>query len=225
MPKAKQAHLSAKTFQFLFELAHNNERAWFQENKERYERDVRDPLLEFIREFAAPLKKISKHFVADPRPVGGSMFRIHRDVRFSKDKSPYKTHASIHFRHEAGKDVHAPGYYVHFEPGSVFAAMGLWRPEPDQAQKIRAVIAESPKVWKRATAGLELGGEVYTRAPKGYAPDHPLIEDLKRKDFITSVEYSEKITCSASFADRLAKDLKARSPFMAYLTKAIGLPF
>ncbi|MEE2657664.1 MAG: TIGR02453 family protein [Candidatus Latescibacterota bacterium] len=92
-------------------------REWFNDNKARYESHVREPLLTFIEDFAGPLKKISAHFRADPRKVGGSLFRNHRDVRFSRDKSPYTTHAGIHFRHERSKDVYAPGLYLHLEPG------------------------------------------------------------------------------------------------------------
>src|SRR5205823_3395521 len=100
-----KAYFSPKFFKFFRELGINDERAWFEENRQRYESDVKGPLLQFIADFAAPLRKISKHYVADPRPNGGSIFRIYRDVRFSKDKSPYKTHAAAHFRHSAGKDV------------------------------------------------------------------------------------------------------------------------
>src|SRR5262245_16529190 len=114
------AYFKPALFKFLKDLAKNNNRPWFEENKARFERDVRDPLLSFIGDFASPLAKISKHYLADPRPSGGSMFRIYRDTRFAKDKSPYKTHVAAHFRHSAGKDVHAPGFYVHLEPGQVF---------------------------------------------------------------------------------------------------------
>ena len=105
-----QPHFTPRLFKFLRQLKRNNSRDWFQANKERYIADVQQPMLRFIADFAGPLAKISKQFDADPRPVGGSMFRIHRDVRFSRDKSPYKTHVSAHFRHKAtSKDVHGPG--------------------------------------------------------------------------------------------------------------------
>ena len=117
---ASQAPIGPELFEFLSELRDNNNREWFNANKERYESDVRDPLIAFVAEFAPPLREISEHFVADPRPVGGSVFRIYRDVRFSKDKTPYKTQAAAHFRHQVGKEVHGPGYYIHMEPGEVF---------------------------------------------------------------------------------------------------------
>ena len=104
----------ADFFQFLSELKENNNRPWFNENKARYYDCIVSPMCEFIVAIAPRLEKISPHYIADPRPHGGSMFRIYRDTRFSKDKTPYKTHAACHFRHQAGKDAHAPGFYAHF---------------------------------------------------------------------------------------------------------------
>lgn len=119
-------YISPKLFRFFRDLKKNNDREWFEDNKQRYEDDVRGPLLAFIDDFAEPLYRISPHFRADARKVGGSLFRIFRDVRFSKDKTPYKTHAGVHFRHENAKDAHAPGLYLHLEPGEVFMGAGIW---------------------------------------------------------------------------------------------------
>ncbi|MEM6532458.1 MAG: TIGR02453 family protein, partial [Myxococcota bacterium] len=108
-----EPHFSPALFKFLRDLEKNNNREWFQTHKPRFEEHVKAPLLRFIEDIEAPLMKVSKHIVADPSPSGGSMFRIYRDVRFSKDKRPYKTHAAAQFRHATGKDAHAPGYYMH----------------------------------------------------------------------------------------------------------------
>ena len=116
-----QPHLTSDLFEFLLDLRANNDREWFAENKRRYEQHVKEPLLAFIEDLEPHLHSVSEHFVADTRANGGSMFRIYRDVRFSKDKSPYKTQAAVQFRHEAGKSVHAPGFYLHLEPDQVFA--------------------------------------------------------------------------------------------------------
>jgi uncharacterized protein (TIGR02453 family) len=121
-----ERYFTPSLFTFLRELAENNNREWFQDNKSRYEQHVKDPALRLIADFGPRLKKISPHFRADPRAVGGSLFRIHRDTRFSKDKSPYKTHTGIQFRHELGKDAYAPGFYLHLEPGQVFCGVGSW---------------------------------------------------------------------------------------------------
>jgi len=105
---AREAHFGPGLFKFLTELKRNNKRVWFQANKHRYQEQVRDPAQRFILDFSPMLKKISPHFIADPRPIGGSLFRIYRDTRFTKDKSPYKTHTGLHFRHKDGKDAHTP---------------------------------------------------------------------------------------------------------------------
>ena len=139
-------------FSFLAELELNNEREWFQEHRDRYEREVREPAMGFIRAMAKPLTKISPHLLAVDKKVGGSMMRVHRDVRFSKDKSPYKTNVGIQFRHSAGKDVHAPGLYVHLAPDECFLGAGLWRPERDALAGIRKTIAERPRALAETTA-------------------------------------------------------------------------
>ena len=140
-------HFTPALFEFLAELSMNNEREWFQANKARYERDVRDPMIEFVLDFGEKLRDISPHVVADPRKSGGSVFRIYRDVRFSRDKSPYKTNAGAHFRHETGREVHGPGFYLHLEPGNVFAGAGIWMPNSATLGKIRGAIVANPEKW------------------------------------------------------------------------------
>ena len=124
-----QSHFDVALFAFLEALRSNNNRAWFQAHKQRYEREVRAPMLRFIGDVGPHLWQISPRFVADARPNGRSPFRVHRDVRFAHDKRPYKTNAGAHFRHEAGRDAHAPGFYLHLEPGRVFVASGVWHPD------------------------------------------------------------------------------------------------
>ena len=138
-------------FDFLRELKANNERPWFEENKARYRAEVQGPMLDFIQAFAEPLAEISPHFRADPRANGGSLFRIYRDTRFSKDKTPYKTNVGAHFRHEAGKDAHAPGFYLHLEPGMCFAGCGVWHPDSPTLGRIRDAILWSGRRNGRAS--------------------------------------------------------------------------
>jgi uncharacterized protein (TIGR02453 family) len=224
-------HFTPRLFDFLRELSRNNDRAWFAANKPRYERDVRDPMLRFIADFAPHLRRISPHFVADPRPVGGSMFRIYRDSRFSRDKSPYKTVASAQFRHARGKDVHAPGFYLHLEPGNVFAAVGLWRPEAEPLRLVREAIVDDPAAWRKAVGGkrfresYELEGEVLKRPPRGFPPDHPLVEELKRKDFVATTSFETAETFEPDFLDRYVATARAAAPFMAFLTGAVQVPW
>ena len=226
---ARQAHFSNEFFGFLAELKLNNNREWFQANKARYEALVRDPLVDFVADFGGYLREINPHFVADPRPTGGSIFRIYRDVRFSKDKSPYKTQAAIHFRHEMGREVHGPGYYLHLEPGEVYAGVGLWHPSSGSLSKIRDTIVGNPERWKRTMASDEFAavyqieGDSLKRAPKGYDPDHPLIDDLKRKDFVAATQFTEEDACAPDFIDAYADTCRRAGPFMEFLTKAVGL--
>jgi len=224
-----EAYFQPGLFAFLRELRENNDREWFASNRERYEAELRGPFLRFISDFEPLLHTISPHFRSDPRPSGGSLFRIHRDTRFSKDKSPYKTAAAAHFPHVRGRDVHAPGYYLHLEPGSVFAGAGLWRPDAVGLAAVRRAIAADRSPWKRLVgdqrllATFELHGEKLKRPPAGWEPDHPLIEDLKRKDFILSTSFTEQHACAPDFLDQFAERCRLSAPFMRFLTTSVGL--
>ena len=161
-------------------------------------------------------------------PWGGSLFRIYRDVRFAKGKSPFKTHAAAQFRHRAGKDVHVPGFYLHLEPGAVFAGAGLWRPEPAELLAVRTAIASKPADWKRAVGGAAfrrtcvLEGEIAKRPPRGFDPAHPLIAFILRKDFVAVQRFSERDAQGPGFLQRFAAFCKVASPLNAFLCKALG---
>jgi uncharacterized protein (TIGR02453 family) len=218
-------------FQFLEELADNNNRPWFNENKRRYEGDVLAPCQAFIRAFRPRLKKISPYFVASDRRSGGSLMRVYRDTRFAKDKTPYKTNVGIQFRHEMGRDVHAPGFYVHIAPDECFLAVGVWRPDRASLDRIRQAIVDEPARWRRATGGkrfrkhFELAGDSLKRPPRGFPADHPLVEDLKRTDLVGYGELSEQEVLDESFADLAAASFAASRPFMRFLCRALEVPF
>ena len=222
-------HFTPALFEFLAELSGNNNREWFQDNKARYERDVRDALVNFVLDFGEILPDISPHMVADPRLSGGSVFRIYRDVRFSKDKSPYKTNAGVHFRHEVGRKVHGPGLYLHLQPGNVFAGAGLWRPDSATIGKIRSAIVEHPDRWRAIVDDAQfkslynLEAESLKRAPRGIDPDHPLIDHLKFKSFVAIAKFSQEEACSPDFIRAYADACQTASPFAHFLTTAIGL--
>lgn len=220
-----RAHFSPELFRFLQELRENNNRQWFQANKARYESAVRQPVLRFIADFAPHLHRISLYFVADPSPTGGSLFRIYRDVRFSKDKSPYKTHVGVSFWHiEGGKMVHVPGFYLHLEPDGCFAAAGVWHPDATTLKAIRTAIVERPQAWRAIRRqGLQIEGERLTRPPKDYDPQHPLIEDLKWKDYVTSMAFSDAEVCRSRFLSDYAMACRRMSPLVKFLTEALGL--
>ena len=214
-------------FGYLRDLKANNERAWFKAHKARYEAELRGPMLRFIEGFAPYLEEVSAHFLADPRPVGGSLFRIYRDTRFAKDKTPYKTHAGAHFRHLRARDVHAPGFYLHMEPGGVFAGAGIWHPDGPALAKIRDAIVAKPKAWQRAVkalpAGAALQGDSLKRPPRGYDPEHPLIDELKRKNFIVTTSFEEADALAENFMPRFAQFCRDAAPVAKFLTKALDL--
>ena len=220
-----------RTLDFLDALAEHNDRDWFAENKHRYESDVLEPALAFIAAMREPLARFAPRFEAVPKRMNGSLMRVYRDTRFAKDKSPYKTNVGIQFRHGDGKDVHAPGYYVHIAPGDIFVAAGLWRPEPAALARIRTTIVEKPLAWKKATNApaykrhFDLGGEALVRVPKGYPGDHAYADDLKRKDFIASCELSDDAIVKKSFVKDVSKRFEAADPLMRFLCRAVGVPF
>lgn len=222
---------STSTFSFLDELAANNNRAWFEENKSRYEALVREPALDFIEAMEPALKSFAPSFRAEPRKVGGSLMRVFRDTRFSRDKTPYKTNIGIQFRHAFGKDVHAPGFYVHIASDECFFGAGCWHPEADALGKIRDLVAQKPEQWltvrdnKKFTAQWELWGERLTRPPRGYAADHPAIEDIKRKDFVALTPLSIKEVTGTGLVKLAEKRFTEAAPFMKFLCVALDVPY
>jgi len=149
----QQGHFGRGLFRFLYDLKTHNDRDWFAANKERYASEVEEPMLRFIADLDERLAKVSARFVADPRRTGGSMFRIHRDTRFSKDKSPYKTAVGAHFPHEAReKDRSVPGFYLHLEPGSAVGGGGIYHPDPISLKRMRDRIVYHPNEWKAVPA-------------------------------------------------------------------------
>jgi uncharacterized protein (TIGR02453 family) len=226
-----QVIFSEDTFSFLSDLTSNNNKGWFTENKNRYENHLKTPLLAFIGSMAAKFDSISKQIVVDQRPNGGSMFRIYRDVRFSKDKSPYKTHGAAQFRHAMGKDVHAPGYYFHVGLEECIYGAGIWKPDSKSLSLIRNYIDENQEEWLRLTKNenfiqeCTLTGESLKRQPKGFGADHPLINDLKRKDFIVMKNVNPADILSANVVESYADWCKVASPFMEFICRALKLPY
>ncbi len=216
---------------FLAELADNNNRDWFNDNKPRYEAAVLAPAMDFIDAMAEPLSRISAHYTALPRRSGGSLMRVYRDVRFSRDKRPYKTNIGIQFRHEAGADVHAPGFYVHVAPREVFVGVGAWHPDASALARIRTRIAERPEEWQRARDArrfrrcFALAGDSLKRPPRGFDATHPFIEDLRRKDFLGMRALDELAACDPDFFADTVQSFRAAAPFMAFLCAALDLPF
>ena len=224
-------YFTSASFKFLNDLARNNSREWFLANKTRFEEQLRTPFLTLLGDLQAPLAKISPHYRADTRGQGGSLFRQHRDTRFAHDKTPYKTWAGARLFHERSKGIEAPVFYLHIQPGGCFAGGGLWHPQPDALKKVRDFLADNPAAWKKATQSkasrerLTQGGDALTRPPRGYDPTHELIDDIKRKDFVASATFDEKLATSAEFKPYLVDTFKRVAPMVDYLCAALDLEF
>jgi uncharacterized protein (TIGR02453 family) len=146
---APNACIPRETLSFLEALSKNNNRDWFEANKSAYEHDVRDRLVRFVEDFEVSLKKISRHFVADPRASGGSISRIYRDLRFAKDRRPYKTEMALHFWHRDAKaGCQAPSYYLRIAPGESLGGGGMWQPDAATLGKVCAAIDAQRKTWQ-----------------------------------------------------------------------------
>lgn len=230
MPK----YFTPAVFKFLRELAENNNKEFWEENKARYIETIREPALDFIADFGDKLPSISSHFQADTRTNGGSLMRPYKDMRFSRDKTPYKTNVGIQFRHERGKDVHAPGFYLHLEPGECFTGVGLWHPEARVARKIRQAVNDDPQGWKKAahsktfTDNWSVGTheeDRLKRVPKEFDPEHPYPDDLRLKSFIAGSRITQKSVTSSDFAEQLLARFKTAGPYTRFLCEAIELDF
>lgn len=217
-------------FRFLRELKANNNRPWFQAHKTRYERNVRGPALALIEAMAPRLERLAPHLVADAGLNGGSMMRIHRDMRFSRDKAPYKTYMGVCFAHERAEDVHCPAFWLHVDPKTVLLAAGIWRADPEAVALIRRRIAAEPDEWLavrndrrlRAVFG-GVTGDALKRPPRGFDADHPCIEDIKRKEFLAVATEKPAYLLREDFLTEACRVYRAAAPLMQFLSRALGL--
>jgi uncharacterized protein (TIGR02453 family) len=225
-----ESYYTTKTLKFLTELALNNHREWFESHKEDYEALVREPSLRLIRDAQPALAHFSPHFVAIAKKVGGSLMRVQRDTRFAKDASPYKTNIGIQFRHRVGKDVHAPGLYIHVAPDDCFMGAGVWHPEAALLRQIREQIVERPQEWQKAVRDkrfvevFELSGDTLKRAPRDFDPAHPAIADLMRKDHIAVSPLSKRDVSSTNLVELLFERFQRSRAYVRFLCDAGGLP-
>jgi uncharacterized protein (TIGR02453 family) len=225
------AYFTDKSFTFLRGLARNNNREWFLKHKPDYEAHVRGPFQKLLTDLQPDLAAISPQFRADPRPVGGSLFRIHRDTRFANDKTPYKTHAGARLYHQRFREVDSPSFYIHIQPGHCFVGAGLWHPEAPTRTRIRHFLVDNPEAWRKAVHSpafrrrFELGGELLTRPPRGYPADHPLIEDLKRQSFVGSTALEDPLVLGPQLRRSIAGALAGLAPLVDYLCASLDLEF
>lgn len=237
-------YFTDKTFRFQRALAKNNTREWFTAHKADYEQHLRQPFLRLIADLQAPLATISPRFRADPKPVGGSLFRIHRDIRYASDKTPYKTWAGARLYHERiklastestlqrhGPGIEAPSFYLHIAPGDCFIGGGLWHPEPATQRRIRDFIVENPASWKKAVHApafrrkFTMNDESFARPPRGYPADHELMADLKRKNYVAIAALDEATVTGPRLLISVSAGLHSCAPLVDYLCAALDLPF
>jgi len=203
--------------EFYVGLEADNSRVYWQANRATYDECVKEPFLELSslieREFG-PLH----------------VFRPNRDTRFSKDKTPYKTHVGIYFRHRRAAETDAPGLYLHLEPREVFLGAGLWHPGTPALKRIRDALNARPEAWRAAVAAIEpewrLGeGEPLKRPPAGYRADHPLIDDIKRRSFTIYSPLTQRDATSSGFLDMCETRAACARDFMQFLCKAVGVEY
>ena len=221
-------------FQFLRDLARNNDKAWFEANRDVYEREVREPMRLFVETVDARLGGIAPEIVGDPKR---SMFRIYRDVRFSRDKSPFKTNAGAWFYHrDAGRKVGrdgeggGAGFYFHIDPTTCFMAGGIWMPARPALLRIREVIAAKPAELARITSasafrrrfdGLSEEAKL-SRVPRDFPTDHRAAESLKLQSFTARAPIAPSVVTSSRLVDRLCQDFELLVPLVRWLNRALG---
>ena len=193
---------------------------------------MREPFQSLLTDLQPALGAVSPHFRADPRAVGGSLFRIQRDTRFANDKAPYKPWQGARLFHERRREVAAPSFYLHLQPGGCFIGAGLWHPGTDTVRKVRHFIIDNPGSWKAAAHApafrkrfdLE-DSEMLVRMPRGFPADFEFSEDLRRKNFVALRALDDALMTGPRLRQTVEKDLAALGPFTDYLCAALDLEY
>ena len=213
-----------KIFHFLIDLQINNNRNWFNDNKSRYE-EAKDEFLQFLGDFLPQLKALDPQInVDDPKKC---MFRIYRDVRFSKNKAPYKTNFGAFFAKDGRKSGHA-GYYMHIEPDHCFIGGGIYKPDAQSLKAIRQHIYDHPEDFKNIIKNdefqsyfPEIHGEKLKRAPKDFPKEFKDIELLKHKSYAMIHPVSNEFWAQKDLKKQLLKIYKIQLPFNHFLNEAV----
>jgi len=214
--------IKENSIKFLKTLSKNNDREWFNDHKEKYT-EAHNNLVDFAD---ALLLEMNKHDNIETSSGKKSLYRIYKDVRFSKDKTPYNTHWSGGFK-RATKKLRG-GYYFHIKPGNSFVAGGFWGPNPDDLKRIRQDIDLNYNDWKKLLANKTLvntfgkmRGELVGSAPRGYAKDNPAIDLLRYKQFILKHEFTDKEVLSPDFLMKVNDTFKKLRPFFGYMSEVL----
>jgi uncharacterized protein (TIGR02453 family) len=220
---------------FLRGLARNNAKPWFERHKPDYERDVRLPMRELIEEMDVRFARFAPEFTGDPKR---SMFRIHRDVRFSRDKSPYKTHAASWFRHRdadhrvgAAAEGGGAGFYFHLEPGASFVGGGIWMPPRPVLNRLREGLADDLRGFERIVRAAafrrrfgNLSDEsMLKRVPRGFAEDHPAARWLRYQSFTVGRTLTDAQVTGSRLATLIETNFTAMLPLVRWLNGRLGL--
>ncbi len=219
------------TFDFLKDLQQNNNREWFAANRNRYESYFLQPSLALIEALQKPIEKAAPLLRVEAKKVGGSLIRIYKDTRFSRDKTPYKTNIGIQFQHQAGKNVHSPGIYLHIALDECFLAAGIWKPDAAPLLQIRQRMCDYPQAWKsiwrnkRFQSRFSMHEDRLKAMPRGFEKDHPLAQDLKLKSFLGVTAITPKMVQSANLTENVLDSIKASAPLMRFLCEALELPY
>jgi uncharacterized protein (TIGR02453 family) len=219
--------LQKSTFQFLSKLKNNNNKVWFDANRKLYEAAKQD-VEQAIAKIIPIVSSVDEAVAAADLQVKQCGFRIHRDVRFSKDKSPYKINMGMQFGKD-GKKMESAHYYIHIQPGGCFMGGGMYMPMAPQLQKIRQEIDYNFKEWKGIVEskaftkifGAVNGVELLSRPPKGYEANNPALHYLKMKGFIGMQPFTNEEACGAGFGKLVQQNFKTLQPMIAFINRAL----
>ena len=225
-------YFSAASFKFLRALARNNNRDWFHAHKADYEAHVRGPFQRLLLDLQPAVAEISPHFRSDPKVIGGSLFRIHRDTRFANDKSPYKSWQGARVFHARRREIEAPSFYLHLQGGNCFVGAGFWHPGADTVRRVRHFILDNPASWTAAAHGQSLrrrfemdDSEKLVRMPRGFPAEFEFADDLRRKNFVFLRPLDDAVVTGPGLLKTLRTDLATLAPFVDYLCAAVDLEF
>ena len=224
---------TSDAFTFFRRLARNNAKPWFEAHRDDYEHEVREPMRDLVEEMLERFRRFAPEIGGDPKRC---MFRINRDVRFSKDKSPYKTNAACWFHHrvadrKVGGEAHSgsAGFYFHLEPGRSMVGAGLWMPPRPQLNRIREAIADDPEGFEamlrslpKRFGGLDEEHGMLKRVPRGYGEDHPAAKWLRYQSFTTGRMLKDADVVGPKLPALLAKEFEAMLPLVRWLNDTLG---
>jgi uncharacterized protein (TIGR02453 family) len=218
-------HFTAKTLSFLRSLKRNNDRDWFRERRDDYERHVRAPMVAVIEKLGHDLKDFAPELETAPKKC---LYRVYRDTRFSEDKSPLKTHVAASFRRRGLPSGAGAGLYFEVAPGWVWIGGGFYAPETSHLVRIRERIAAThPELHRLAHAAAfrravgALDGERLTRVPRGFPRDHPAAEYLKYRSFLAGREFPAGLATSPAFYPTLVRTFRAIMPVVRFLNESL----